>query len=53
MGVGVADYVICDAAIAAGNRDGFAAQCLGQPQRVGYAVALDLVQLSAAAAFDI
>jgi hypothetical protein len=53
MSVGVADHVVCDAAITAGDRDGFAAQCLGKPQRVGYAVALDLIQLSAAAAFDI
>jgi hypothetical protein len=53
MSLGVADHVVCDAAITAGDRNGFAAQCLGKPQRVGYAVTLDLIQLSAAAAFDI
>jgi hypothetical protein len=46
--LGEADHVVGDAAVAARNGNRLAAQRLGQPQRVGDAIALDLGPLQAA-----
>ena len=45
VGVRIADHVVGDVAVAGRQGDGFAAQRLGKPQRVGDAVALLLGQL--------
>ena len=48
VGLREADHVVGDAAVAAGHGDRLAAERLGQPQRVGDAVALVLAPLQAA-----
>ena len=48
VGLRETDHVVRDAAIAAGNGNRFAAECLGQPQRIRDPVALFLAPLQAA-----
>ena len=52
VGLRVAEHFVGDVPVG-GQRDGFAAERLGEPQRVGNAVALDLRKLQAAPPFDI
>ena len=52
VGVGKADHVVGDMPAGRGNRDRFAAEALGEPQRVGDAVALLLGELQAASRLD-
>ena len=49
----IGDHVVGDAAVAARNGDGLAAERFGEAQRVGDAIALLLVELQAAPAFDV
>ena len=51
--MGIADHVVGDVAVAGRQSDGFAAERLGKPQRVGDAVALLLGQLHGAPALDV
>ena len=53
MGMRIGDDVVGDVAVAGRNGDGFAAERLGEPQRIGDAVALFFGELQAAPAFDI
>ena len=51
--LGVADHVVGDVPVARRERDGFAAERFGEPQRVGNAVALFLRKLQGAPVLDI
>ena len=49
----IADHVLGDAVVAGRQRDGLAAERLGEPQRIGDAVAFLLGELQAAPALDV
>ena len=51
--LGIADDIVGDAPVAAGQRDGLAAERFREPQRVGDAVAFLFGKLKAAPAFDV
>lgn len=53
VGLAEGNHIVGDAPLAAGDRYGFTAKGLGQPERIGNPIALLLAQLQASPRFDI